>query len=194
MATEKNPLSIFPDDIREMIELAYSDVYSDDAYDSPDLVGLHDRAKKVQENMGLSEFVAIVNAYLKYRNNKEEEATDVPQTALQCLLAKIEKVNKKKFNGSLFNDADVQRAEAVVREIQTFPLPSDKEELLEIIYYIKPYLKKTGGFEISAYKTRFKEIREMVNSRYPNDPELTAAVYVKPGFMARLFSKIFGKK
>ena len=193
MATEKNPLSVLPDEIRELIELECSDIYSTDinAINYSRLSGIHDRAVRIQEDLDWDEYKAIVSAYLKYKNK------DVKNTALTRLLAKIENVNKKEYKGIL---AGSKRGNAAAAEIATFPLPSDKEELLEIIYYIKPYLKKQHngsdyeGAIIEAFKTRFKEIREMVNSRYPNDPELTAAVYVKPGFMARLFSKIFGKK
>lgn len=194
MSTAKNPLLVFSDEIRELIELECSDVYSKNV-DSVDVSSLYKRAVKVHKDLNLFEFETIVSAYLKYKNK------DVKNTALTRLLDKIEEIKEIYVTDDDLGN-NMKRRKLILREIQTFVTPNDKEELLELIYYIKPFLK-LGNMNsptlddkaiAKAYKRRFKDIREYVNNRFPNDPDFAAAFYVKPPFIVRLFRKIFGKK
>lgn len=164
---------------------------------------LHKRAQA--EGVDPDEFDMIVDSMLaqkkEHNERRAERRAEKSNTALARLLAKVEQVASREYTSDEDGYAEEKRADALVDAIKNFPLPRDKEELLEIIYYIKPYLNKnawnTDTLEeqetAKAYRHRYKEICNLIKKRYADDADLVAAIAEEPKEKKGFFSRLFGK-
>lgn len=164
---------------------------------------LHKRAQA--EGVDPDEFDMIVDSMLaqkkEHNERRAERRAEKSDTALSRLLAKVEEVASREYTADEERDASEKRADALADAIKNFPLPKDKEELLEIVYYIKPFLNKrswnTDTFEeeetAKAYRHRYKEICNLIKKRYADDADLVAAIAEEPKEKKGFFSRLFGK-
>lgn len=154
-------------------------------------------------DMIIDSMLAQKKEHAERRAERKAEKSDSP-TALTRLLAKIEEVGAREFKDDEDedgDDAEEKRADALANTIKNFPLPKDKEELLEIIYFIKPYLNKKAWNTdtlaeeemAKAYRHRYKEICNLVKTRYANDADLVAATAEEQKEKKGFFSRLFGK-
>lgn len=154
-------------------------------------------------DMIIDSMLAQKKEHAERRAERKTEKSDSP-TALARLLAKIEEVEAREFKDDEDedgDDAEEKRADALANTIKNFPLPKDKEELLEIIYFIKPYLNKKAWNTdtlaeeemAKAYRHRYKEICNLVKTRYANDADLVAATAEEKKEKKGFFSRLFGK-
>lgn len=138
-------------------------------------------------------------------DNKVDEKKE-KKSALKLHLEQLDEISKRHFQdigGSFWNDtddksADKQREEETVVAIKSFYVPKDKEELIELINFLKPYAKLNMILADNdtpvnrAYKKRYKEVCEKANVFFPGDPDIDLAINgpkkEKKGFFG------FGKK
>ena len=178
---------MFSDELEMLIDAAIAD----GEISEKERAVLHKRAQA--EGVDIDELNMIINArIIQMKNNKTEEKKK-NKTALQTLIEKLEEIKNTEFKdikGSFWKDisprtAEQQRNDAIYELIEQFYIPTNKEELIELI----TYFKAQNEF---IYRKRYKEMREKANLLFPGDEDLDLAINgpkkEKKGFFG------FGKK
>ena len=108
------------------------------------------------------------------------------RTVLQTLLEDIQQLKNKEFKkkGLFGKSAESQRTEAIVNVIQVFYVPNDKDQLVELLSYLKPYEKKNiinitdsdNEDIVFAFKKRYKECATKAQMLFPDDEAIANIV------------------
>lgn len=198
----------------EELEMLIDAAIADGEISEKERAILHKRAQA--EGVDTDELDMIVDARIaKAKKAAAEEAEywadedvekEEKKSALKLHLEKLDEISRKNFQdikGSIWKgtddiSADEQRKKATLEAIKSFYVPKDKEELLELINFLKPYgeLNMIIGANRTdvnvAYKKRFKEVCEKATVFFPGDPDIELAINgpkkEKKGFFG------FGKK
>jgi hypothetical protein len=77
-------------------------------------------------------------------------------------------INDERQNQEQIDEIICKKRASVIRD---FPIPNSREELLELLHFIKPKILNTGSHDPNFYdwKTKFTEIIERVKVSYRND-------------------------
>lgn len=184
----------------EELEMLIGAALADGQITDKERAVLHKRA--LAEGMDPDEFDMILDARLsKVTQNAEEaveEAKKKPST-LQQLMDRINEIRNTDFKGSLFKKGSTKQTEAIVSVIRAFRMPNNRDELLELAAFLRPYKKKnimssdvSEDYDIQmSYKDRYKELETKVKSQFSNDPQLMEAIGAGP--KKGLFGGLFGK-
>ena len=184
----------------EELEMLINAALADGEITEKERAVLHKRAQA--EGVDPDELDMIVNArLLEIRQADEEEKVNEEKkpSTLQQLMDRINEIRNTNFKGSLFKKGSTKQTEAIVSVIRAFPMPNDKEELLELAAFLRPYKKKNAlssdqseDFDIQmSYKDRYKELETKVKSQFSDDPQLMEAIGAGP--KKGLFGGLFGK-
>lgn len=163
---------------------------------------LHKRARA--EGVDIDELEMILQAKLMNKNKDENVSRDriKRDSVLKEHLKRMQEIKRQNFKGNIFNSKEDKREEAFLGAIRAFPIPNEKEELLELITFLKPYSTKIAFFldddleteKTKAYKDRYKEACLKVRTKFPNDKELNLVIDGdKKGIIGKL-GGLFGKK
>lgn len=201
---------MFSDELEMLIDAAIAD---GDISEKERAI-LHKRAQA--EGVDVDELDMIVEARIakikKAQQEDDEDGDDElveKETALKTLLQSIDEVAKKEFKdikGSFWKgtsdvSAHSQRKDAILHVVRNFYIPSNKQEIIELIGYVKPIAKMSTFINnsqnidrdvIKAYQVRYDEIISKANNLFPGDADIDLAINgpkkEKKGFFG------FGKK
>lgn len=184
----------------EELEMLIDAAIADGTITEKERIVLHKRAQA--EGVDVDELDMIIDGRLAMaiQNAREDaiEAEKKPST-LQQLMNRINEIRNTNFKGSLFKKGSTKQTEAIVGVIRAFPMPNDREELLELAAFLSPYKKKnifstddSEDYDIQmSYKDRYKELETKVKSQFSTDPQLMEAIGAGP--KKGLFGGVFGK-
>lgn len=191
---------MFSDELEMLIDAALSDGELTEKERSV----LHKRA--IAEGVDPDELDLIVNARLAEMRREEKQNAFEEDTreegklsTLQQMMNHINEIQSTEFKGNLFKKGSTKKVEAIVNVIRGFPMPNDRDELLELAAFLRPYRKKnlfssdeSEDYDIQmSYKDRYKELETKVKSQFSDDPQLMEAIGAGP--KKGLFGGLFGK-
>lgn len=191
---------MFSDELEMLIDAALSDGELTEKERSV----LHKRA--IAEGVDPDELDLIVNARLaemqreeKHNAFEEDAREEGKRSTLQQMMNRINEIQSTEFKGNLFKKGSTKKVEAIVNVIRGFPMPNDRDELLELAAFLRPYRKKnlfssdeSEDYDIQmSYKDRYKELETKVKSQFSDDPQLMEAIGAGP--KKGLFGGLFGK-
>ena len=95
----------------------------------------------------------------------------------------------------LFSPGTDARTKAIQTAIESFPIPTTKEDLLEFTMFLKSKGKKPHGGTpsqaniCSSYRKKYNECVDKAKVFFADDPQFKAIIPQKKGFFGSLFSK-----
>lgn len=180
----------------EELEMLITAALADGNITDKERAVLHKRA--IAENIDPDELDIILDARLMSARQVDDD-NETKSSTLHQLMSRINEIRNTQFKGSLFKKGSEKQTEAIVSVIRAFPMPDDREELLALAAFLRPYKTKhfmsndySEDYDIQmSYKDRFKELEAKVKSKFSDDPQLMEAIGAGP--KKGLFGTLFGK-
>ena len=162
--------------------------------------------EKLSEEPGIKEYLqAIQNKKKKEKEKREKQAQQMKKNeellsrqTLKRFKKDIKEVEEATYKGN--HQARIKkRSKAVAAVIESFELPNDRDDLLEIMKFLKSYYNKKiwkdreddYKREANAYRNKYIKSCELAKNLFPGDAEIEKEIIIKEkksGFLGFLQS------
>lgn len=134
----------------------------------------------------------------KQQQEKKKNEELLSRQTLKRLKNEVGNAQNAFYKGD-FEASRKKKSKAVAAVIEGFELPNDREDLLELMKFLKPYYNKkiwkdredSYKREANAYRNKYIESCELAKSLFPDDPEIKKEIIIKEkkgGFLGILQS------